>query len=276
MSKIGPWFAALIAALLTVAHTQHVHDAPEVVYTFTGDALEGPEQLEAGFHTFSLQNDGERLVQFMVFQLRENATPEDIVAVLEQGDDFVTALNAILDIAGSKGGVSAPPGASDSVGIILEPGRYALVEPHDPGAPHVARALEVLAGDATSPPPADVTVRMVDFAFVLPPNIRAGEQTWEVVNAGEQIHHLILARLQEGVTMEDVMAFLERQEEGEPPAENVGFVHLLSSGNSNYVTFDLTPGIYVVLCFVPDHGDNGTGQPHVALGMLASFMVEGE
>jgi hypothetical protein len=39
---------------------------------------------------------------------------------------------------------------------------------------------------------------------------------------------------------------------------------------ANVVSFDFTPGNYVILCFVEDPE---SGSPHFALGMLSEFTV---
>lgn len=115
---------------------------------------------------------------------------------------------------------------------------------------------------------------MVDFAFALPANLKAGEQTWEFVSNGKQVHHAVIQKLKAGKTMEDVMAFSETFE-GEDPTEEFAYVSMLSPGSSNYVTLDLTPGSYVALCFIPDYAKGGDGAPHVAHGMMQAFTVAG-
>ncbi|MDQ3398752.1 MAG: hypothetical protein M3511_13480 [Deinococcota bacterium] len=283
--------AATLAVQLAAAQT-HMQSASAVTYTFTGEALEGPEELNAGFHTVTLQNDAESSLEIQIVRLGEGVSAEEIIAAFrevdqafgEEGDPVVVAINAALQLGDLLGGPTAEGGESQSVGIPLTAGRYIVTgtvyqegeEDGPPPAPsYFSTMLNVTDGAEAQAPQADVTVRMVDFAFALPPDIRAGEQTWEVVNVGEQIHHLVLMRLQEGKTMDDVMAFMESYE-GEPPADEVGHINVLSSGESNYATFDLTPGDYIALCFMPDHRGEATGQPHVALGMMQSFTVAGE
>ena len=61
-----------------------------------------------------------------------------------------------------------------------------------------------------------------------------------------------------------------------PLAEEAGYVGVMSPGQSNYVTLDLTPGEYVATCFVPDHRGDATGTPHFMLGMMQNFTVAGE
>ena len=288
---------ALVLVSAQEAATAQVTE-DEVVYTLEGEALEGPQQLQTGYHIITLQNngEGEGSADVMLVRITGDATIEDIVAGFQAvdqafmgGGDPVAAINEVLEMGELWGGPASDTGAASSVGIDLPEGRYAVVatvhggEHHEgeeaaPPAPpmYATVALEVTAGEETTEAPqADVRVPMVDFAFALPADIQAGAQTWEVVNQGQQIHHLVLMKLQEGKTMEDVQRFMETQE-GEPPADEVGHTNVLSPGASNYIDVDLTPGTYLALCFMPDHLGDATGQPHVMLGMMQNFTVAGE
>ncbi len=134
------------------------------------------------------------------------------------------------------------------------------------------KGLEVSTDGAGSTPQVDVTVEMVDFAFIVPADLKAGEQIWEFVNRGEQAHHAVVQKVKVGKTVEDVMVFAETRE-GEDPTEEFTYIHILSPGSSNFVPLDLTPGTYIALCFLPDYAQGGDGAPHVAHGMMQVFTV---
>ena len=297
--RIAGLVAVLMAALTVFAHgaTMAQVAEEEVTFTFDGQSLEGPEQLPAGFHIITLQNNGEGSFDLQIVRITGDATAEDIVAAfqaIEQtfmaGGDPVAAINELLEMGDLWGGRVAQPGTSSSVGIDLPEGRYALIGTiHQGGGPHsgeqagppalptyATSTLEVTSGgEVTDAPQVDQTIQMVDFAFALPADIQTGPQMWQVVNRGNQVHHLVLMKLQEGRTMEELQSFMEAPE-GAPPVDEVGHVSMLSPGASNYVNFDLEPGTYVALCFVPDHRGEVTGAPHVALGMMQTFTIEGE
>lgn len=228
--------------------------------------------------------------------------------------DAAAAINEGLTIAELYGGPDTEGGERDSVGVTLPEGRYAVVASYrangeeaddamneegadeegadeesageaeeeaseDMGPPppssYATLDLEVTAGEGAEAPEADVVVQMVEFAFAFPGDMPAGEQLWEVVNRGQQLHHMVLMRIREGFTLEDVMAFAETFE-GEDPTEPVGYVHIISPGVSNFVSFDLTPGGYLAICFIPDHGGGGDGAPHFQHGMMQTFTVNGD
>jgi hypothetical protein len=252
----------------------------EVAYTFTGDALEGPSSLAAGYHTFTFRNDGDTGVEFRIGQLKGDATVKDVVtagqnvdAAFENGGDPAAALRTLVSMVDFWGGSFAEPGQTTTVGIPLAKGNYAVIGAYgEETKVDLTMTLEVTEGEATPAPQAEVTVEMVDFAFAIPSDLKAGEQTWQFVNTGKQAHHASIMRIKEGKTMEDVMSFAETFE-GEDPTDEVAHIDLLSPGSSNYVTLNLTPGTYVTLCFVPDYAKGGDGAPHMAHGIMQSFTV---
>lgn len=82
----------------------------------------------------------------------------------------------------------------------------------------------------------------------------------------------------EPITDEQIQAILSAEMAGEaPPADGpnpeefmpVSYVPVLSTGETTWIPLDLSPGYYVVACFVPTQ----TGDPHAMLGMATSFEV---
>ena len=276
-------FAFLLIIFAATSTQLAAAQGADVAYTFAGDALEGPETLEAGYHTFTFQNDGDTGVEFRIGQLKGDATVEDVVtagqnvdAAFENGGDPAAALRTLVSTVDFWGGSFAEPGQASTVGIPLTKGNYAVIAAYgEEKKVDVTTTLEVTSGEATPAPQAEVTVEMVDFAFAIPGDLEPGKQTWEFVNTGKQAHHASILRIKEGKTMEDVMSFAETFE-GEDPTDEVAHIDLLSPGSSNFVTLDLTPGSYVTLCFVPDYAKGGDGAPHMAHGMMQSFTVAGK
>jgi plastocyanin len=80
------------------------------------------------------------------------------------------------------------------------------------------------------------------------------------------------------VTMDQVMQLLQLPENATPPAgvpnpadfQDVGGMTIMSAGRTAWMAFDLQPGYYVAICFIPDKVSH---QPHAALGMVSPFTV---
>ena len=131
-------------------------------------------------------------------------------------------------------------------------------------------------------PAADVRLEMTDdlVYMVSPDPLSTGPQIWNVTGTGtEQSHHLVMQRVPEGTTAEQILAEFGGMMAGTPPAQDsiaanstyVGYAALQSGGFSTYQEFDLDPGTYAVICFIIDPA---TGMPHVMDGMVTVFTVE--
>lgn len=95
----------------------------------------------------------------------------------------------------------------------------------------------------TAPIP-EFTIKAVDYAFEAPTQITAGVVILTMVNEGQELHHGQLARLNEGLTLEQFQAALQQGPEAAMPMITfVGGPGLLDPGLSQQVTLDLTPGL---------------------------------
>lgn len=274
--------ALAAAALVQVAAAQG--SAPTLTWTASAPGADIPEQVAPGYTVFNVAGDDTGYT-LNLFRLKEGASLDafkEANAAIDQAfggeGDPVAAINAGFELAEVVGEASANAGVSGSFGAVLDEGTYVLDgHPDSEGAPeHAYQTLTVSGQKQAEAPPADQTVQMVDFAFSLPPDIRAGEQMWQVGNSGQQLHHMVLFKLQAGKTIDDFQTWMQTEGEGEPAAEEAGGVGILSPGRTAYVPMNLEPGAYVAMCFMPDHRGDMTGQPHFMLGMMQSFTVAGE
>lgn len=270
-------------------------DYPEVIVIAEDFLFEMPNSIEGGFVKITLDNQGKMDHHSMFLKLNEGVSWEDIEAILDT-PDFGALLGAVVSYGGNAG---ISPGMQTSTIIHLDPGLYAVVcaIPDEEGNPHymlgMRRSLEVTEPTSTlEAPVADQTVEMVEFAFhimEMDGPVAAGPQLWAFPNAGQQIHEAIIARLEEGVTFEQITAALgfggpgtpeasadaaapatPEAPMGPPPFTFVGGIGPMSPGMTNWAALDLTPGEYFMICFVPDPA---TGAPHAALGMMMPFTV---
>jgi hypothetical protein len=131
-------------------------------------------------------------------------------------------------------------------------------------------------------PEADANITLIDMDFRVPETFAAGPHSWLVENRGLQIHHLVLSKVPQGTTEDDVFE-LAASFMGPPPAnatpvttalsfedvEDVFFTLLFSRNQFNLYEVDLMPGTYAMICFMPDP----SGTPHVMLGMIEIITV---
>ncbi len=130
------------------------------------------------------------------------------------------------------------------------------------------------AATASSVAPLEVNVVTTDYAFDAPDTIPSGLVSLRLLNKGKELHHVQLIRLTGGKTYADVQKFLKEAPPGSPPpawTEAVGGPNSPPPGSPivQVVTQELTPGAYVMLCFIP----SSDGTPHVMKGMSHALTV---
>ncbi len=111
-----------------------------------------------------------------------------------------------------------------------------------------------------------------DFAFEGPDTIPSGMTTLVLHNNGPSLHHLMLMRLENGKTVEDLKAAVAALKPTDMPptwAVPAGGVNPPMPGSDTRATLDIEPGHYAVVCFVdvPDH------IPHIMKGMIRGLTV---
>ena len=250
-------------------HTATVH-----AKDFSFDA---PESVPAGWTTFHLINDGPNFHHIQLVRLDSGKTAQDLDAAMKNpGPPPRWAVFV--------GGPNAPsPGSSSDATLNLTPGNYVLLCMVDIPAhvPHAAkgmvRPLTVTAASGTpaAEPNADVTISESDYKFDIPATISAGNHTFKVVNSGPQPHEVEIIRLAPGKTMKDFGEFMAKayadKVDGPPPGDGIGGITAMIPGATEYFTANMTPGNYVMICFVPDGKD---GKPHSDHGMVKEFTIK--
>ena len=140
-------------------------------------------------------------------------------------------------------------------------------------------ALAVMAGAAvprarpTAPvlKPSVVKITARNYAFEMPDRIPAGVTTFELTNAGTELHHVQIIRIDSGKTFDDLMAAFKQ--EGPPPAWAVfvgGPNAPAPGGGVSTATLNLKAGNYGVICLIPSPGETA---PHFTKGMLHPLTV---
>jgi hypothetical protein len=147
----------------------------------------------------------------------------------------------------------------------------AVVGPHAVLVPSPAAAAT--PGAPVAPPAVRVvTITARDFAFDMPDTLTAGRTELQLVNRGVELHHAALIRLDAGKTAADFFAAVKAG--GPPPAwaHDAGGPNAPAPGATSAAVVDLSPGVYVLSCFIP----SPDGTPHVMKGMARAFTVVAE
>lgn len=252
--------------------------APVITVTATDYHLDIPSTLTAGLTTFRLANHGREPHQLYLVRLESGKTAADLTAALKAASQGGAMPSWATDVGGPNG---VDPGATSlATTLQLRPGHYAALC-IIPGPDNVPHAMKGMITDVTVNPDGDGahasfgprpddTIELVDYAYRPARPLTAGTHRVLVKNAGQQSHELELARLLPGKTPADLAAWAEHMA-GPPPAHFLGGVSPIAPGQENEMMLALSPGHYVMLCFLPDAKD---GKPHLAHGMVQEFVVK--
>ena len=249
-----------------------VPTTPPVVTIHAKDyAFSGPKQIPAGMTTFHVVNDGPGLHHVTIVRLTDGKSMADLTDALKHP-------GPLPDWATFVGGPNAPdPGHDANATLDMTPGSYALLCFVDVpgGVPHFTKGMAVpLTVVASSTPSAPAptatdTLTLDDYSFSIAEPITSGTQTFLVRNAAKQPHEVELIKLAPGKTPQDILAWMQKPN-GPPPGNAVGGVAAMTAASPAYFTADITPGDYMLICFLPDAKD---GKPHFTHGMMQTVHV---
>lgn len=141
----------------------------------------------------------------------------------------------------------------------------------------VAGALAIgamwLAGCTGESSPNEVHVVGLDYAFTVPDRLPPGPTAIAFENRGEVDHEMILVRLKEGVTLDEVMEAVGGGGDPQDYLEGGAGILIADPGQTaeSRLFVDLEAGrTYALVCNFQDTPD---APPHTALGMRAAFAV---
>jgi plastocyanin len=247
--------------------------APAVVsYTATDFAFAGPDTIAPGMTEVRMVNTGAQEHHLILGRLDEGKTLADVTELMAKDPNAEPSWLVWVGGAGSVLGGDASASVSD-----LTPGRYVafcfIPDMTDGMKPHAMKGMVkeiVVAGTPNTAPAPTVTgeIHLSEFAFS-PTTLTAGTHTLKIVNDGQKTHEIALTRLDDGATAESFLAALAPGAKNPPPGKPMGGNGAISPGKSNYITLTLTPGTYLLVCFVPDTD----GVPHIMKGMVQTIVV---
>ena len=277
------WLAVTLLFLAACSKTRGPAAPAVNVVTITASdyAFGMPDTVPAGLTTFRLENRGREPHHAVIVGAPGKSFAELEAAAVPKGSE-AEWWHALLELQPTFPGGPAVIMAGDSSIITtkLTPGNYlvACFIPSPDGKWHVqkgmVRRLVVLPAPtgvlAAAEPTSDVTVTLSDYAFALSAPLTAGTHTIRVENSGPQVHELGIERLAPGKTIADWQRWLAGGMKGESPSMPVGGLAGPDKGKVGWVTLTLTPGSYLLLCYVPDVKD---AAPHFVHGMVKEITV---
>lgn len=186
------------------------------------------------------------------------------------------------------GGVDVFPGRGGAVTMTLDEGTYVLIDVAQglgPGELTTVRPFRVTSGSGGGLPKADARIEMREGDDDHAGHVTAGDDDGHAFRASDRlpakgvvevrnknaVHHFAaLAPVRPGTTDADIQERYDAFLSGEEPSDDPfldgpsASMNVLSEGKRAQLTYDLPPGTYVILCFIPDEVN---GLPHALLGM---------
>lgn len=265
---------------------------PELQVTLTPKGFEGiPGSLPAGrYLVTATAAEGVEPGRAVGFVQPQGMSVDDFLgALMGGGGSDMGSPEASAPDQGAAGDMMLPPFVFDAVMaggamaggsatvIDLTPGDW-FAWGDDPSLP-----VEPVVFDVTGEMPTDLaepassaTISMTEYSIAVSEGeLAAGEQIIHIDNIGQQPHFIDLVRAPEGYTVEQATAAFEGEMAGTPPSDmgmedDIATTQTQSTGTSMWTTWNLEPGVYVMMCFFPDAGD---GAPHAMHGMYAVIEV---
>ena len=177
------------------------------------------------------------------------------------------------------GGPGALQGETGQGALFLEPGDYAVVTTGLTAAVPmtVTGEADMAAGAGAITATANITEVGTSGSFDFQATLAEGPGVLEIYNDSDQPHFIFAVRSEVPFTEDEVMQLLSEEEspEGatpeagaaeEPPVSPAFITGVQSPESTQYLSVDLQPGYYILLCFVGDPQMDGL--PHAFTGMI--------
>lgn len=249
IARAGFAVAALLA--LTGAATPSAPPVLTIIATDFAFTMPGGanSSVPAGPVTVRLVNKGKELHMMGIVELGDT-TASAFIQKLSHQRFYGTEVGGVNGVA---------PGDTGTATVILKPGNAAVVcyIISADGTMHALKGMitpfrVVPATPAAAEPRAPFDIALRDYSIVVPNGLRAGRHVFRVDNDGAMTHDLVLFRLSPGADTADALAWLDKPAVGSPRVHPLGGIVGEDHGLHAYFYADLTPGDYMVLCWMPD------------------------
>ncbi len=256
----------------------------ETAVTLTDSGFVLPDPFPGGIVNVTITNDTDKAMDIGFGRVLEGANQDEILALVADPEGFIPLMQMVSFIMSFN---PMPAGESRQAVIEFGTGQFIVdAAEHSDGSPlpdaqHVDAFFTADTLEGTVEPDAAVQVELLDFAYTMSEAaVSAGKHLWQYHNGGEQWHMMLLVKVNEGTTVEDVLAFMGQEEPSGPPPfefmENAG-IPPIGPGERTWVEFDLEPGTYMAICPLPDAAaimSGGMPTSHAEHGMHWQFEVK--
>ena len=256
--------------MLLASPGAHAADSTaKVAVTFDGAKLTGfPAKLKGGLTEITLTNTGKFGIDLELLSLVGTHTDAEYVAARHSDTPPKW-------VEGRGGVASTAARSSNSVTANLDKGTYVWSVSSNgselDGKEPLGR-FAVTSAKSTAPLPGGAaSISTKEYGFDTK-GLKAGVNTVSVSNKGKEWHHVIMAKITAGKTIEDLKKELTSNLQGPPQTIDQStqqFLPMMNPGVSYVTKITLQPGTYGFVCFMPD----AKGKPHVMDGMVQEVKI---
>lgn len=246
--------------------------ADDLTVTVTDEGMSVPSTLESGYTQFVLDNEASKVYAHEIVKIKDGGDAAGVlkaIAAMFSGSEdpsvFETLINNTEAFLG--GAVGTVPGSTRSVGLVLTPGMYVIYADQisEEGLlvddAHTAIVTVTETANPTPEPTGDYTIKLAEYAFALPEDIKAGTYLVKFENIGKEDHLGFVFKIPDGMTAEEAM----KSNDESVDWSQVQGVHAVGAGSANYVEITFEAGAtYLFDCPIP----NDEGVSHDQMGMM--------
>jgi hypothetical protein len=273
---LAPW--GLTGHSANAAHMSYQEDAAtgqEVLeITFDEDGYELPAAVDPGWYIVTLNNTTDTDVVADLVMLPPDRAVEDLQQAVTTDSGGSTVPDWFEQVT-FAGGPWAKAQATGQTFVPLTTGTWHVLQVGNAKSP----VAELTVNDGPAPGESPIEDQGVDVAmspgsFTMPGELLTGNRIWRVTNSDTLTHAFALVFLPSEMNYDEMLKMLQT---GEVPEDIlldqtvvVGGIGLLSGGRTIFIAFDLNPGYYVALDYVPIKD----GRTFAELGQFAIFTVK--
>ena len=283
--SVGALAASSLLAVTTAdAHPQSRPTAARAAMAFTAGSVDAdhaltfPSHLRPGLRTIKITTTQKDEVSF--WRPKAGYTVEQMVNDANAAfgpETDLTALNRIYNNVVIYGGIVSGPNHPGVMLLNLPVGHYfAVVLPAGPFTADILNPLTV-SGDptgSTATYPNTLTAT-TDMWWDRSPSSIPSKGLLKFKNTAKSWHFVEIDRLAPGKTYADFKKWINdlmHGKNGPPPLTSYSYGQgVVSPGHAYGFKYDIPPGKYVVMCWMPDRE---TGMPHVFMGMSRPLTVK--
>jgi hypothetical protein len=229
----------------------------------SAEAIAAPEKMWSGLAEITLENSDSEWHAAILRRLNDDVSLDEFSTAFQE-DPFST-----MPLTFAIGGPDVGAGESVKGMFFLNEGTYIVVDNWVEPPRFTTITVEGQMVDAAAPEH-DVTVKMEEYAFTMPDTISSGPQMWKLINKGQYVHNFGVVQLEEGKTVEDIIAWMGDQQ-APWPMQEIFLWNVMSPSANSWAAIDLPEGEYIALDFLPDFANEGGW--NMEQGMYKAFTV---